>query len=103
MLNDNQNKAVPDEITICSTMYIDMDDCDGMTPNRGKRIYPTWSIINEEGKAEMSFAFELFSFGLLLTMGKQDQIYPWTSYIIGKLQLYFISIYIILYFYQNLC
>ena len=54
VLNDNENAAVPDEITVCSTMYIDMDDCDGMTPNRAKRIYPTWSIINEDGKAEMS-------------------------------------------------
>ena len=104
VLNDNENKAVPDEITVCSTMYIDMDDCDGMTPNRAKRIYPTWSIINEEGKAEMSFFIQPNEWRdkLFLKMGKQNQKQPLYPYNIGKLQFYLISIYII-FSVQKLC
>ena len=49
---------LPDKVTICSTIYADLDDCDSGTyqthPYNSPRIYPTWAFVDESGKVNLS-------------------------------------------------
>ena len=39
-------KELPDQITICSTIFLAVEDCDGQ--------HPTWAFQNKEGKTNLS-------------------------------------------------
>ena len=89
ILNLENNRSTPEQMTVCSTLYLDMDDCDGVMegePKTSFRTYPTWSILNKEGKTEMSFFLEQNFEKFSLVMGAHDQIYNSIPYTIGKLK-----------------
>ena len=87
ILNVKDDRGSPDQMTVCSTIYIDMDDCDGVS--FGGRIFPIWSGINQGGKTGMSFFFsEGYEKTLFLQMGTIDQIYDGVTYIVGKIQFW---------------
>ena len=46
ILKEAPNRLLPEKITICETIYVDLEDCD--------RYYPTWAFANESGKINLS-------------------------------------------------
>ena len=53
-----KEEILPDKVTICSTIYADLDDCDsggyGSYPYSPARIYPTWGFVDENGRVNLS-------------------------------------------------
>ena len=86
VLKVKDDRGTPDQMTVCSTVYIDMDDCDGLS--FGSRIFPLFSFPNQEGKPGMSFFLEQWGAQnrFFLEMGTIDQTYERSTIKIGKLQ-----------------
>ena len=86
VFNVKDDRGTPEQMTVCSTIYIDMDDCDGLS--RGTRIFPLFSFSNKEGKPGMSFFLRQWGGQnrFILEMGTIDQIWDFRTNNIGKLQ-----------------
>ena len=68
ILKEDIKERIPEKVTICSTIYADIDDCDFFKfksdPNRVYsylRKYPTWGFVDESGKANLSVTVSGYS------------------------------------------
>ena len=86
VLNVKDDRVTPEQMTVCSTIYIDMDDCDGLS--FGTRIFPLFSFPNQDGKPGMSFFLDQWGAQnrFILNMGTIDQTRDISPNKIGKLQ-----------------
>ena len=46
ILKEAPKRLLPEKITICETIYADLEDCDG--------YFPIWAFVNESGKINLS-------------------------------------------------
>ena len=90
ILKEAPKKVLPDKVTICESIYADLEDCD--------MVYPTWAFVNEQGKINLSLTvhtlYDKWTTGddrLLFYMETEKKSNPEqyhsASYDIGRLQL----------------
>ena len=51
----NNTGKIPDQVTICSTIYFDLDDAQVLANNWSPRRHPVWAFSDQDGKVNMSF------------------------------------------------
>ena len=86
-------EIIPERVTICNTIYADIDDCDTIynyldnheTIYTNIRMYPTWAFVDQSGKVNLSLNVETNKWRrekLTFQMGAADQ-----TFTIGMLRL----------------
>ena len=51
----NRTEKIPNQVTICSTIYFDLDDAEVLANNWSPRYHPVWAFSDPNGKINMSF------------------------------------------------
>ena len=51
----NNTGKIPNQVTICSTIYFDLDDAQVEESNWSPRMHPVWAFSDQDGKVNMSF------------------------------------------------
>ena len=55
VLKDDPEEELPEKVTICSSIYIDLEDCDTNSAGGDNwRVYPVWAFADENGKVNLT-------------------------------------------------
>ena len=61
VFKEDIKEKLPEKVTICSTIYTDLDDCEGGGWG-GARMYPTWAFVNESGRVNLSLLVQPYPY-----------------------------------------
>ena len=59
----NRTEKIPNQVTICSTIYFDLDDAQVLANNWSPRRHPVWAFSDPDGKVNMSFDLQQYNTG----------------------------------------
>ena len=73
LFKGNLDEELPDQVTICLSLYLDLDDRDGV-PDGKFRDYAGWAIVDDQGKINASFSPRLYTYMARGLYFGQDQV-----------------------------
>ena len=73
LFKGNLAEKLPDQVTICLSLYLDLTDRDGF-PDGNYRDYAGWAIKDDQGKLNASFSPRLYTYMARCCYSGQDQV-----------------------------